>query len=362
MKKKLLALVLVLTMVVGVLSACGSKKQVSYWDAAQELQEIKTGSFSMEMNIKSDLSEDITQTVGASLNDIYVKMDGVIESSVDPYKLSMNIQYKLAESDDYTKVTDVIFDEDALYINVTALREMLQGLNNAMISMYAGVLTSEEDYIKITMEDLEYLTSLSGESVDTSELVLTENTQKYSEILVDKLFTILEKSVEGVEPAITSEKKGTYSFKLNNENLVPFLTNLKTVIENDGQTLYNEYIDDISKLEGDNQEYIDALNEGKESLVPTLTESLSSAITEIQEAKDATYNLGYDFSIDGKEGKRIVEQSYTMDFSGVENQSGKITYKGNINEAVEKGSVKAPEASVTLTDFITNIFSSLGIN
>lgn len=368
MKKRLLALVLVLVMAVGLITACGKKtanNDLGSWDTLREMQKVQKGKFSVELNFKGKgLSSATASTVATNqyeaiaeqiLSDLSVKLDGSVVSTKEA---KFNIQYKLADAKDYTSVTDIVLKDEAVYINLKTLREMLQSVNDPQVAMIAGLLTSDKDYIKVTMDDVTALAKQYGLQLDTTQLSISEDMDKVGAIIMDKVVTLLEKSTDGVKPAVVSEKDGKYSITVNNDNAVQFLDKLKSVLDKDGEALITEGIDEIKKLDGDHKAIIDQYESMKSSIASAST-SLESAKKTLKEDKNTKFNFGLDYSLEGKEGKRKAAVSYNINVKASEKEQLDMTMKTTTEEGKEEA-VKAPESAVSLTDFVSALMSSLG--
>lgn len=361
MKKRILALTLVLIMAISFVTACSKKSNLNSFDTLREMQEVKTGSFSYDVALKMDIADMGTMPteVVDALKDLHIKFDGVIESAEYPYKLNMKIQYKLPNSDKYEDVTDIVYVDDVYYINLKTIRDLLQNMNNSTVSIYSGFLTSETDYIKITKEDLEYIAQLSGTTVDTSELTMSADSTKAVQLLADKFITILEKTSKDVKPEMVSEDKGTHTISINNENIDAILTSFKKVMETDGATLYNEYYEEVKKLENVDQALLDQLEANKDTFVTDVTTEVDKLLTEKKEDPDTDIDFKWNYSLEGKEGKRKVDTTYNFTAKDAENNL-EVVFDGTVDEANKADGVKAPAEATSLTDFINTLMSAFG--
>ncbi|BCN32451.1 hypothetical protein [Anaeromicropila herbilytica] len=365
MKKKLLALLLVFTMVVGLITACSKKADLSCWDTLREMQKVTSGTFSFDIALKVDTTEQTSEVpagVADALKDLHIKVDGVTQSSKGELtKASMSFKYKLPDSDKYEAITDVIYDGEAYYVNLKTIREFIKGLNDASISPYAEILKADNDYLKITQDDMKFLTQLSGTSVETPDLQVSGDNTKAVQILSNKVITILEKTSKNVKPEMVSEKDGTYTINVDNNNLESFLKSLKKVLESDGDTLYKEAVTEIKKLKNVEPSLVTELEDNQDKFVSSTTKGIDDFLKDFD--KDAKGELGYkmNFSLDGKEGSRKSKVDYDFNLKNTETKENVgMSFKGSVDEG-NKGEVTVPKESTSLTAFMTSLMSTLGV-
>jgi hypothetical protein len=311
MKKRLLAFFLMLIMVMGSTAVC-SAQSTSLKDVVGQTQNLTTGKFSYEFQIKSDakatdMPAEYAQ-YAALLKNLYIKLDGTMAGTT----ASMSMSYKMSDSDTYKEITDMFTDGSTVYMNMKKLVAFMKATNVPELAAYAQLIPVDKTYVKITMDDI---AAVSGTTVDTSSLTMSAD---QAAALTQGIYTILDKSVKGVKPAVVTVKDGVYKIDVNNKNAVKFLTNLKKNI-------------DASDL-ADKQ---------------TFSSELKSVLADLKKDKKTKFSFVATMELKGTDGSRVLNQTMNINMDSKKDGKVAMNFNGTFTED------KTVTVTLPTTDFIT---------
>ncbi|BBF44347.1 hypothetical protein lbkm_3036 [Lachnospiraceae bacterium KM106-2] len=357
MKKRIISFLLVLTMVLG-LVGCGSKEKgstASLADTQKQLQDIKSGEFSMEMNLKMNVSStsstDATSQMMAEVlkKGFNVKLSGVVESET---KCDVNIAYNLGDGN-YKDVTNLIVDNDTIYINMKKIKEFVSGISQ--LSMYASFVPADKEYLKISKSDIEKYASMSGVDASASVNMPTEDTVKEYEEFAQEIAKAIDQAAKGVKPTVITNDGDKLSISLTKENLPEFLQNVSKL---DLEKYYDGFLK-IAEKTNTSSTSISELKTKKSENIADIKKSLKKAAVAIKaDSSKTTGSFNIDITTTGKKGSYKVDENVKFNMKH-ESESMEVGAKYSISEKTEK-KVTAPTDIMTLDELMTTMQSLLG--
>lgn len=344
MNKKLLSVLLAMVMIIGTLSGCGSKGGSSYSSIVREVNDIKTGEFEMELGVTVDEAASLISATGLEMLDEYLvsdkdeikvslKFTGVIEST-DPVSESVNVSYKMGTMSSYKDLTEVIVKDDAVYMNVKTLLTAVE----EYVPDIADEISLDKDYVGMTMSEIEdNLGYKVSELTTTDEIEGVENPQEFLTETVYYIIETLEKATKSTDLFEKSDKG--YSLSLDDSNLIDVTEAIVNYLDKNAESVFDEYVKTIEKLDGDNADMIAEIKEQKSSFIETVSELVETF--DKDEVEKEFEAAGIKFSIDsyaectGKEGKREASSDATIS-AECQGIKGKLTVSSTLNEKTGK--------------------------
>lgn len=349
MNKKLLSVLLAMVMVIGTLAGCGSKGGSSYSSIVRDVNDIKTGEFEMELGATVSDAASLISAAGLDMLSEYLVSDkdeikvslkfaGIIEST-DPVSESVNISYKLGTMSSYKDLTEVIVKDDAVYMNVKTLLTAVE----EYVPDVADEISLDKDYIGITMSELEdNLGYKVSELTTTGDIEGVENPQEFVMETAYYIIETLEKATKGTN--LFEKSDNGYEMTLDDSNLIDVTEAIVKYLDKNAESVFDEYVKTLEKLDGDNADMIAEIKDQKSSFIDTVSELVDTF--DKDEVEKEFEAAGIKFSIDsyaectGKEGKREASSDATIsaEYQGIK---GKITVSSTLNEETGK-KVEAP--------------------
>lgn len=344
MNKKLLSVLLAMVMIIGTLSGCGSKGGSSYSSIVREVNDIKTGEFEMELGVTVDEAASLISATGLEMLNEYLvsdkdeikvslKFTGVIEST-DPVSESVNVSYKMGTMSSYKDLTEVIVKDDAVYMNVKTLLTAVE----EYVPDIADEISLDKDYVGMTMSEIEdNLGYKVSELTTTDELEGVENPQEFLTETVYYVIETLEKATKSTDLFEKSDKG--YAMSLDDSNLIDVTEAIVNYLDKNAESVFDEYVKTIEKLDGDNADMIAEIKDQKSSFMDTVSELVETF--DKDEVEKEFEAAGIKFSIDsyaectGKEGKREASSDATIS-AECQGIKGKLTVSSTLNEKTGK--------------------------
>lgn len=345
MNKKLLSVLLAMVMIIGTLSGCGSKGGSSYSSIVREVNDIKTGEFEMELGVTVDEAASLISATGLEMLEEYLvsdkdeikvslKFTGVIEST-DPVSESVNVSYKMGTMSSYKDLTEVIVKDDAVYMNVKTLLTAVE----EYVPDIANEISLDKDYIGMTMSEIEDNLGykVSELTTTTGEIEGVENPQEFLTETVYYIIETLEKATKSTDLFEKSDKG--YAMSLDDSNIIDVTEAIVKYLDKNAESVFDEYVKTIEKLDGDNADMITEIKDQKSSFMDTVSELVETF--DKDEVEKEFEAAGIKFSIDsyaectGKEGKREASSDATIsaEYQGIK---GKLTVSSTLNEKTGK--------------------------
>jgi len=329
MKKKLVALFLVATMVMS-MTACGSSATPKTVDAAvSQLSSFEVNQADIDMTFSVKQAAGNTDFAGK-----------VVAVNMGNNTGAVEISYKM-EGGSFTPVTTLFITDSAVYINATQAIDFITTLFPAY-SIIKTYITLSSDYVMITKAEL--LQYLSAAGVDTSTLDLSASTvtSADSKKLTEMIFGITKETSEKSGTSFLSLKDGALNIVITPENTDKILTALGNI--------------DIAT-------YIDKM--GDESLSTNKTEYAQKFKESIQDFQSTLNSEGVKTNItataktEGESGSKKATIAMDAKLASTEdsvNSVMNITYSEKAT-----ATYTLPTKSATLAEVLA-ILSKLGIN
>lgn len=334
--KKFLTVLLMVAMVLS-MAACGTKKADSgvsakaVFDSMQAQEDANSVSIVFEMNMddenlafKMDFNS-VDEVSGSATVDMMMNLEGMETGAA------------------YVRLTDVIVEDETVYVNVSAVLDFLAGLD-PQFAMVAEYLDLPGDYVKLTMDDLtQFYSDMLGTDVDFAELMeasVEEADDASADAILDVMCRFLDElaSKEGSQLTITGDK---ISIALTEKNLAEFMDALSQV---DVEEYLMQYAEAMDKIEG-GVDYTAAM----QSEVDGWNESIKEAAADIKEnGIEEGQQMTVDFTM-GTEGKgNLVSASVN-----VKDEYEDVKMALSIQTSSDKGeAVTVPDNAMTYEEFM----------
>ncbi len=353
MKKRLLSVFLVLTMVFALVSCGGKKSGSSDSLLGAQLEEIS------DMNagyaeIIMDLDTDLFAEEGMDLSKLSLKITAQCDKD-DAAIAECGILYKIDSSEDFEKLTTMVVDKDVVYINLKELKVAAKKLLGKFGGEeYLSVLEMLPDveYIKIDPSVLSQsgLTSMMSTSKQPS-IEFSEKDRKAIVSTASEIAAIIEEAVKNVEPKVVTTEGSKTVVTLNNENV-------KAAFESLAKTDFSKAYDKIVDLTED----VDSFNSFTSELKNNKKDNLADLKKELEEAANKTSEAGefalkYTVGVTGSKGKREAVQEISMDVS-VDEGSMKLSLSINLDEGKAE-SISIPTDAMDYMDLMSQLMSGM---
>lgn len=356
MKRRILGMLLVLTLVLG-LASCGGKKSDSK-DATLSAQFEKTADMKAAYSeIAMDIDTDLIQKKGINLNKFSLKMTVQLDKD-DINKGEVGILYKLDSGSDYKKLTTGIVDKNVVYINLKELKAAASDVLNALdMGMYASYLSMlpEAEYVKI---DPASLASFAGTQVSMggglSDFTFSEEDSKNFAKISTEIAKVIEEALKDVDPAVITGGDDKVLVTLSDKNA-------KAALEALAKADYSKCFDNVlSVMEGMDsfKTYATAAKGKKDDVLKELKTELEKAAKNIADQKGFEFN--YSIAVKGSEGKRTSEQIFN---ANIAQEEGKLNISAQINSDEGKtASVEIPKDALDYMELMSSLMggASLG--
>lgn len=356
MKKRILALLLVVTMVLS-LAACGKKdgkeekkEAPSMYSVLEKANDMKNGVY--EIALDTNFNGVLANTEYAMLDKISIKVNGTLESET---KMSMAIAYKYGTMSDYAVLTTMVLDNEDIYFNIKQLKEAAVQLGTALanptISMAAAFLP-EGEYLKINQKEIEEYSSSLGVEVPVETDAANVASQEVLQIALKHIVKLVENATKDITPALLSGTTDNVKMAITKENLSAAIEALEKV---DFAAAYDEFIKEAEAVQGA-ESTVKELKNSKENVVKEVKEMLAEAKTSASTFEKFDFTLNT--SVTGEAGKREVKED--VKFS-VADATGAVdcTVSMNVKESIgDADKVVVPTDAVSFTDFMNSILSS----
>lgn len=356
MKKRIVSLLMILTLVLS-LVACGGKDKTQTLTQAFEKQvDMKTGASDVTIDFSlAGLTEEIGTDV---FNNISLKISAVSES-VDPIKGSASISYKYGTATDYSKLTTFIMDGEDIYINANELKVAATAIATEMGQPQVGILLTmfqTEEYIKINEKEMnDYLSKYAG--VEVTEAVTTVDQKAMQEagiVIARNLIKAFEEVTKEVKPELVSAKDSKVTLTITKENVFAVF---EAIAKADLTTYYDTMVKELEAIKGA-EDITKEVKEYKEKVLAELKESCEELGKELP--SDADAKVVYSIETKGNKGSRVATNEMTMNFKDEKNTID-IAVKAVTNEKIgDDQKVVVPEKATTVEELMNTFTQILG--
>lgn len=304
------ALLCMLLTVLMLFSGCNSgSSATNIFESMKEASEVQKYDFEMDLEIESN-NQTLTMEVDGTYNNE--------ESMMASANITMGAMS--------LKIGEIILDGDRIYIDLSDLLSTFGSTD---------VLNGKE-YIYIDMSELQSLAEMSGtEMPDMEDLSASK---ELSDLVTDKIYEILEKAADGVEPAVLGQDGSKFTFTVNKENVIDYIRNVVNVVADEQdwivstlpEALENAGLSDLADMIYDNEsEIIDALESTVESVAEDPTDPLSDdedfeilAYSEMTNDGGRIWNIGIEITA-------VTSASDDLDKNLSDLESGLYSLAGN---------------------------------
>lgn len=349
MKRRIIGMLLVLTLVLG-LASCGAKKSDSKNGTLSAQFEKVVDMKASYAEITIDIDTDLLQKEGLNLNKFSLKLTTQGDKD-NAEKAQVGIEYKLDSSSDFKKLTTMIVDKNVVYINLKELKaaanDVLAAVNMDMYAAYLSMIPDTE-YVKI---DPATLSSVTGTAIsgDASSFNYSEEDTKVIAKISTEISKAIEEAVKDVNPAVITGGDDKILITLSDKNV-------KAALEALAKADYSKCFDNVIGLmeEVDSFKSFATLYKGqKDTVLKELKTELENSAKSVADANGFEFN--YSIAVTGSEGNRVAEQILT---ANVAQEEGKLNLSAKIRS--EEGKTASIEAPADAMDFMEIVNSLMG--
>lgn len=245
MKRKLLSLLLILTLVISMVGCSNKEKKPTAKTILQKMSSIEINAVDTEVELKSETGSlsFLIHTIKFDSENYYVSIDA--KMSLDKYVC-----------EEYMELTNIYFvDTKDVYVDIKQVVEYLSNLDS-QFAMISGFLKLPADYVVISEEDLgAYSIKNNFPSISISEVV------------IEKLGTLIDEWAEKTGETVTTIADDKITLSVNPENIQLISEAVSTI---DFETCYNEIASSVGTIplkQGLNDNIKDYVEEAKNNNV-----------------------------------------------------------------------------------------------
>lgn len=395
MKRRLLALLLVLTLVLSMFTGCSDEKKSkkskegtkteatdsNYFNELKKMSSVKTGKSTTGLHVTVKTSEVPNDAESQQILDMLKVNNGeyaadiILDSKVESNtKVSVKVSVKPGSAETIELGT-IAIDGSVLYLDLEPTFELIKaqmpdqadqidaalaqyGMSPVMsldiTKFYSQLISVAKD--KLGEEGAEISDMIAAyESMLNSFNITDEQVQAVTD-LADKLLEALAKDFDKTLGTDGDE----YTLTIGSDNAEDVVNALITFIEKDGAALINELADFIITFFGEDSEI------GQQFKAELEQEDISSEIAKaaeeakqnkdkmVQELKDANFNIVSKASVTGEEGSRKATFSIETGDIAIEDD---ITISASLTSETEEGGISAdiPNNATDMTETLIQL-------
>ena len=242
------------------LSGCNSgSSATNIFESVKEANELQKYDF--EMNIETEISGQTSA----------VKIEGTYNNAE-----SMMASATITSGGMTLEISDIILDGDRVYLNVSNLLSLL-GSSESL---------DGKDYIYFDISEMESIAGTSA--VNMQDLGAYENLSK---TITDKLYDVLEKATEGVEPAVLGKDGDKFTFEVNKDNITDYVSNIISVLSDEQDWILNTLPDELNNA--GLSDFADMITDNKDDI----SDALENAVEKSKENPDTQITDNKDFEV-----------------------------------------------------------------
>ncbi|MDO5294896.1 MAG: hypothetical protein Q4F05_19345 [bacterium] len=357
MKKRVIALMLVLTMILSMVS-CGKsdkdtttevKKEATISDVFNKMDgmEAKTVDLTMDMDL-SGIKENTT-----NLKKVGVKLS-VISDGSETGTSSVSVAYRLDDENEYTALTSLIYNNKTVYLDYASLKKALNEFcKKQNLADYASVLNALPDasFVKIDEATAKQLLSQYVPEVQTeaAEQTNTAVLEKVGRLGTEYIVKTLQDATKDVNPGIITVEENGVKVSVKKDNVSAASDAIAAL---DLNAKYDELVQIVKGVEGAEQ-YVTELNNNKESVISSLKEGIKVDKTKLD--KFNTLDINGNITVSGETGKRVLKEEISMN---VDDSEDKVAFSLSMTcgeEATEGQEIKVPTDATDLLTFMQQL-------
>ena len=332
MKKSIKIIALVFSVLLVITGVVGCSKKANFYSELRKAKDIEQFEYAAEIKISGGEAEVLADEANIKISGVYV----------DNKNMSMEVMFTNG-SDTYTKLTNVYFIEDKIYVDVrSALDAIKATFGFSALEFDSSLILKEgEDYYELSPSDL-----MGEESTNTDEY--SALVKEIANICLD----FLEEASLNVSPSTLTEDNGAYSFEISNKNIQSFVNELGKVLDKEYENTINSI---ISKYEGKGEKE-KAIADTLKELKKTNNEDIINAIKEMKEYKyeeAGEFTSKASVSVKGAEGSRILQLDVVTRTKAEETGEGTMDLSLTVTEK-PVAKLSAPDGILT-EESITNL-------
>ncbi|MCR5703568.1 MAG: hypothetical protein K6G85_03005 [Eubacterium sp.] len=387
MKKKILALLMVMVLAMTALVGCGDKKddkssstgtkateeKSSFFKEFKELSDLKTGTEKVQLKyvIKNDEmknSEEAKDFLDADGNlTVDLTFDVITESQT---KVATDVSAKIGSKID-GKMMTVVVDGDEVYLEYAGLLDALKGLNNEQIN--SGLAQIESNFGKAIKVNVKTVSEAIKPILEQA-LASQENSQASPALkAIVAVFKDIKNNPEGLNEVIKTASDAAekhfenltgvdgdmYTLTINKDNAKDMLDDTEAFIKEDGQKIAEAFVEYVCKVAGDDAfgkpqaEIKEKIPGGVEKLVAEMDKNKDKTLEELQKSNlDAVMKINVN---EGKDAKFSIAMK--MDSEGTT-----IDYTGDVEFKAGSASIadKIPQDANDITTMINMLINQYG--
>ena len=354
---------------IGVVTGCSSNS--NFFTVLESANDIKSYKYKTELSIDlkapstaEDRDAALVMQKATSVGTFSIKLEGkIMESGAMSAAIAASLQSKdktLSKytTDGYLDITDIIYKEGILYVNMKQLAQAADKIG--MSALFPKLTEDDPSYVKFENEETQsYINGYAGAGIQFNNDTLTVGKELGAKLYTDTLhlFDKIVKRVNGKQ--VLTENKGVYEVEINIDEVTSLCDAIIATINEDIDSYINSLETDLQSMNnlGDTQlveTVITGLKNylstgGKEELIMKLTE-LKENVKEI-----TTFSLTGRTQMTGSKGNRYIETS--IGFNGevkhkVGDYSGLgITLKHKEQEIAYTDIVIIPTVYLTIDEY-----------
>ncbi|MFQ9514505.1 MAG: hypothetical protein ACLRZ9_01625 [Eubacterium sp.] len=353
MKKKILAVILTLAMIMTMFSGCGSKDS-TYFKELKEACKITTGTETVVVDgtYKGDVAEapelikDKDGNIAFSL-----KMEATAESDT---KSGVKISVKLGQEEEYSELTTFALDNKKFYITVDPIIALVKKIDpDTATQLEAGL--AQMGISGAVSLDLEQLLKAVGEEYPE----VSDDMKKSVYDLINNFADAMEKNFKDLE----GRDGDDYTLKLNGDNAEKAVNGAVDFLKNDAKGLLESAKTLISDVYGEDGEMVKTALESYDELI----DELPDAAKEVEDNKDDAVKAIKDnnlemiskIQVSGKEGSR--EAKLTFESGNIKIEDSELQISVNCDFKEGKAEVKdlIPENASDITTMLVTMLNQM---
>lgn len=267
MKKKLLSLLLVLTMVLS-FAACGKKAAAvpTAKSILTQMSAAEANTVNMEFEVVSDETAMNFRINGVNQDDLngYVSIEAKL--NMDPYVM-----------EDYVLLTDVyVVNGDTFYVNLAQILEFATTIDS-QFAIIGAYLNFPGDYLMMTTDEVIALCEEMGvdtEGIDFTVEEITEEEKAYRDAVIEVFGNFFDEYLTKAGDTVVKLENSKLSIVVNNENAKAAMDALAQM---DVEGYFYDLAEKLDKLDGSlgNTAYVKESIEGLNDEIKAAAESVT---------------------------------------------------------------------------------------
>lgn len=338
MKKiRIIALLLVIATLTFCLFGCKEQEKVDFFSTLKDIKEIKNYEFESTLS----LNQSVTSLELESNIDMNVRITGKISDAKNAY---VKLECKNSEMEDYIYMTDMYMIDKDIYINMKAAFNAMDDISQ-LEGRLKEAYTSDKEYYKVSVDTIMEETDMT-ENSDLNAFAL------FAQDAAEAFCGFVEKTAKNMADKVISEKDGTFTATINNQNITEFIQELATIMQTELTPTVDNLIKEYETKGDEYKECVDALKDLKENEL----EDILSTISEMKEFKmEDNITIESKMSITLKEENKLKNANINI-VSKYEEVNEEVTSKMEFNmngKIIEKESITivAPTSILTEEEF-----------